>query len=75
MDEELVLPDFLNRKLNGIKPDPLPTYLAQRFRNPTKLVWPKKRNWRKIEARRRKQEAKENGAALKLGAFVKRKGQ
>jgi hypothetical protein len=67
------LPDFLNRKLNGFATD-LPTGMTRRPSSHTKLVWPKKRNWRKIEARRREQEKRE-GAALVVGAFKARRGQ
>ena len=68
------LPDFLNRKLNGVKPDPLPTWAHRQLHSGGKLAWPKKRTWRKIEARRKAREKKE-GTALALGAFIPRKGQ
>jgi hypothetical protein len=59
MNDDLTLPDFLNRKLNGIATD-LPTGTVRRREQ--KLVWPKKRNWRKIVERRRRREAAENAA-------------
>lgn len=71
-DIDLTLPDFLDRRKNGIVAElAMPTTV--RTREP-KLKWPKKRNWRKIEQRRREQEKRE-GAALAAGAIVKRKGQ
>jgi hypothetical protein len=71
MSDTPELPDFLNRKLNGLASD-LPTGIVRR--KEVKLIWPKKRNWAKIAKRRREQEKKE-GAALEAGAFRVRKGQ
>jgi hypothetical protein len=69
---DLTLPDFLDRKLNGIVAEQKAPSNVRR--QAQRLVWPKKRNWRKIEQRRRELEKRE-GAALLAGAFIKRKGQ
>lgn len=74
MSDDFTIPDFLNRKLNPSYTTPEEMRAAKRLRSDRGIVWPKKRNWRKIEQRRREQEKKEN-AALQMGAFRVRKGQ
>lgn len=51
MDEDI--PPFLDRKLNGITPES-PAGKKRAARN--KIIWPPKRNWRKIEKRRREKQ-------------------
>jgi hypothetical protein len=70
MYDDLELPEFLRRKTNGIATEEQANIRARA----QKLVWPKKRNWRKIEERRRARD-KAEGAAIAAGAIVKRKGQ
>lgn len=71
MHDDLAIPDFLDRKRNGLTPDdPRGKKRADR----SGIIWPKKRNWRKLETRRREREKRE-GAALFAGAFKARKGQ
>lgn len=67
--EDLALPDFLDRKKNGIVHEPVKG-LKRADRNG--IVWPKKRNWRKLEARRRKREKAEG---VNLSTFRAQKGQ
>jgi hypothetical protein len=68
MDDDLTLPDFLDRKLNGIAPaTPEEIRMAKAVRREPRIVWPKKRNWKKIEERRRRQE--------KVGLITVRRGQ
>jgi hypothetical protein len=65
------LPACLDRKVNGIVNEQIKG-LKRADRNG--IVWPKKKNWRRIEALRREREKRE-GASLKGCALVQRKGQ
>jgi hypothetical protein len=68
MSDDLDLPAFLDRKLNGVTSgDPRGKRRADR----NGIVWPKKKNWRKIELKRRKAEK----AIFKGYTFTQRKGQ
>lgn len=68
MDDDLTLPDFLDRKKNGVAPStPEEIRAAKTMKRAQRIVWPKKRNWKKIEERRRRQE--------KVGLITVRKGQ
>lgn len=51
--DDLTIPAFLDRKVNGIVTEKV-TGLKRADRNG--IVWPKKRNWRKLEKRRRAAE-------------------
>ena len=42
MIDELELPDFLDRKRNGLKPDPLPRNVNWKPKGEAKIVWPRK---------------------------------
>lgn len=64
------LPDFLNRKLNPIAEDRKASELRRAMRGG--IIWTKKRNWRKIEARRREREKREGTAIAKI---TNRRGQ
>jgi hypothetical protein len=62
MDEnELVLPEFLDRKVNGYTPDPLPRNVSWKVKNPNKIVWPHKEIERalRLKAREARQARKE----------------
>lgn len=59
MSDDLDLPPFLDRKINGIKTEE-PTIRVRSHR--PKLVWTKKRNWRKIEKKRRERERREQAS-------------
>jgi hypothetical protein len=71
MSDDLTLPDFLDRKKNGITHEHVPG-LKRADRNG--IVWPKKKNWARIERLRREREKRE-GASLKGCTLVQRKGQ
>jgi hypothetical protein len=53
MDEDLTIPDFLDRKKNGITPEPLPHNVSWKLKNPNKIVWPAKRIERVMKAKLR----------------------
>jgi hypothetical protein len=65
------LPEFLDRKLNGIVNEHV---TGLKRADKSGIVWPKKKNWRRIEALRREREKREGGS-LKGCALVQRKGQ
>lgn len=68
MWDDLAIPAFLDRKQNGIT---TPKRTNQRYADKNGIIWPKKKNWRKIAERRRKAE----GASLKGYTFTQRRGQ
>jgi hypothetical protein len=73
MDDDLTLPDFLNRKLNGLATD-LPTGTVRRKEPEPRLIWTKKRNWARI-AKLERERAKREGTSLKGCTFTNRSGQ
>lgn len=63
MDDDLAIPPFLDRKVNGVTPDD-PRGKRRADRNG--IVWPKKKNWRKIEAKRRAAEKADGVQPLRV---------
>jgi hypothetical protein len=54
MNDDLALPDFLDRKKNGIVPE---KRTNQRYLPKGRgIVWPPKRDWREVEAARRAEQ-------------------
>lgn len=72
-DDYPEMPEFLNRKTNGIE-SANPNTVRIPGMHGQKLIAPPKRNWRKIEKRRREQ-AKKEGTSLSGGSMRQRKGQ
>lgn len=59
MNDDLAIPPFLDRKINGIKTEA--PMIRARAHQP-KLKWTPKKNWRKIEKRRRERKKREQEA-------------
>jgi hypothetical protein len=71
MDDDLTIPDFLDRKKNP-RTEPLPKNISWKLKDPNRIVWPKKAIER---AMRKRAKAKKDDTSLKGCTFVNRRGQ
>lgn len=74
-DDYPELPDELNRKLNGYKPDPLPRNISWKLKNPNRIVWPSEKQIAKAVRKREREKREDAATKIVIGSMRVRRGQ